>query len=141
MRISTKDPLDILIDPDIIYDPKTWNEVFETKWMSLDQVEEQYGQEVADKLRVAAEYGSTMGQDSVEYEETRYGDTYTGVEYDQGSTTNPEENRQLRAFVLSKDNITNSKNVDRVTGDMRQVPATGAKERKKFADDFGLDNN
>ena len=33
-----------------------------------------------DRLRVAAEYGNTMGQDSVEYEETRYGDTYTGVE-------------------------------------------------------------
>ena len=63
MRISTKDPLDILIDPDAKeYDPKTWNEVFETKWMSLDQVEEQYGQEVADKLRVAAEYGSTWGK-------------------------------------------------------------------------------
>ena len=98
MRISTKDPLDILIDPDAKeYDPKTWNEIFETKWMSLDQIEEQYGHGKADKLRVAAEYGNTMGQDSVEYEETRYGDTYTGVEYNQGSTTNPEENRQLRA--------------------------------------------
>ena len=44
--------------------------------MSLDEIEEQYGQDKADKLRVAAEYGNTMGQDSVEYEETRYGDTY-----------------------------------------------------------------
>ena len=90
VRISTKDPLDILIDPDAKeYDPKTWNEIFETKWLSLDQIEEQYGQAQADKLRVAAEYGNTMGQDSVEYEETRYGDTYTGVEYNQGSTTKP----------------------------------------------------
>ncbi len=84
VRISTKDPLDILIDPDAKeYDPKTWNEIFETKWMSLDEVEEQYGVDKADRLRVAAEYGNTMGQDSVEYEETRYGDTYTGVEYNQ----------------------------------------------------------
>ena len=45
VRVSTKDPLDILIDPDAKeYDPKTWNEIFETKWMSLDQIEEQYGQ-------------------------------------------------------------------------------------------------
>ena len=145
VRISTKDPLDILIDPDAKeYDPKTWNEVFETKWMSLDQVEEQYGQEVADKLRVAAEYGSTMGQDSVEYEETRYGDTYTGVEYNQGSTTNPEENRQLRAIRVIERQYYQLKEcsyyVDRVTGDMRQVPGNwGERKKKKFADDFGLD--
>ena len=136
VRISTKDPLDILIDPDAKeYDPKTWNEVFETKWMSLDQVEEQYGQEVADKLRVAAEYGSTMGQDSVEYEETRYGDTYTGVEYNQGSTTNPEENRQLRAIRVIERQYYQLKEcsyyVDRVTGDMRQVPGNWGEKKKK----------
>ena len=145
VRISTKDPLDILIDPDAKeYDPKTWNEIFETKWMSLDQIEEQYGQAAADKLRVAAEYGNTMGQDSVEYEETRYGDTYTGVEYNQGSTTNPEENRQLRAIRVIERQYYQLKEcsyyVDRVTGDMRQVPGNwGERKKKKFADDYGLD--
>ena len=145
VRISTKDPLDILIDPDAKeYDPKTWNEIFETKWMSLDEIEEQYGQEKADKLRVAAEYGNTMGQDSVEYEETRYGDTYTGVEYNQGNTTNPEENRQVRAIRVIERQYYQLKEctyyVDRVTGDMRQVPGNwGKRKLQKFADDYGLD--
>ena len=145
VRISTKDPLDILIDPDAKeYDPKTWNEIFETKWMSLDQIEEQYGQKPADRLRVAAEYGNTMGQDSVEYEETRYGDTYSGVEYNQGSTTNPEENRQMRAVRVIERQYYQLKEcmyyVDRVTGDMRQVPGNwGKRKRDKFADDYGLD--
>ena len=145
VRISTKDPLDILIDPDAKeYDPKTWNEIFETKWMSLDEIEEQYGQERADKLRVAAEYGNTMGQDSVEYEETRYGDTYTGVEYNQGNTTNPEENRQVRAIRVIERQYYQLKEctyyVDRVTGDMRQVPGNwGKRKMQKFADDYGLD--
>ena len=145
VRISTKDPLDILIDPDAKeYDPKTWNEIFETKWMSLDQIEEQYGQKEADRLRVAAEYGNTMGQDSVEYEETRYGDTYTGVEYNQGSTTNPEENRQLRAVRVIERQYYQLKEctyyVDRVTGDMRVVPGNwGKRKLQKFADDYGLD--
>ena len=145
VRISTKDPLDILIDPDAKeYDPKTWNEIFETKWMSLDQIEEQYGQAKADKLRVAAEYGNTMGQDSVEYEETRYGDTYSGVEYNQGSTTNPEENRQVRAIRVIERQYYQLKEctyyVDRVTGDMRTVPGNwGKRKRQKFADDYGLD--
>ena len=145
VRISTKDPLDILIDPDAKeYDPKTWNEIFETKWMSLDQIEEQYGQKEADRLRVAAEYGNTMGQDSVEYEETRYGDTYTGVEYNQGSTANPEENRQLRAVRVIERQYYQLKEctyyVDRVTGDMRVVPGNwGKRKLQKFADDYGLD--
>ena len=145
VRISTKDPLDILIDPDAKeYDPKTWNEIFETKWMSLDEVEEQYGQDPADKLRVAAEYGNTMGQDSVEYEETRYGDTYTGVEYNQGSTTNPEENRQMRAVRVIERQYYQLKEcsyyVDAVTGDMRQVPGNwGERKKKKFADEYGLE--
>ena len=145
VRISTKDPLDILIDPDAKeYDPKTWNEIFETKWMSLDQIEEQYGQKEADRLRVAAEYGNTMGQDSVEYEETRYGDTYTGVEYNQGSTANPEENRQMRAVRVIERQYYQLKEctyyVDRVTGDMRAVPGNwGKRKLQKFADDYGLD--
>ena len=145
VRISTKDPLDILIDPDAKeYDPKTWNEIFETKWMSLEEIEEQYGQAPADKLRVAAEYGNTMGQDSVEYEETRYGDTYTGVEYNQGSTTNPEENRQMRAVRVVERQYYQLKEcsyyVDSVTGDMRQVPGNwGERKKKKFADNYGLD--
>ena len=145
VRISTKDPLDILIDPDAKeYDPKTWNEIFETKWMSLDEIEEQYGREKADKLRVAAEYGNTMGQDSVEYEETRYGDTYTGVEYNQGSTANPEENRQVRAIRVIERQYYQLKEctyyVDRVTGDMRTVPGNwGKRKMQKFADDYSLD--
>jgi len=145
VRISTKDPLDILIDPDAKeYDPKTWNEIFETKWMSIDEIEEQYGQKYADKLRVIAEYGNTMGTDSVEYEETRYGDTYTGVEYNQGNTANPEENRQVRAVRVIERQYYQLKEcsyyVDAVTGDMRQVPGNwGERKKKKFADEYGLE--
>ena len=145
VRITTKDPLDILIDPDAKeYDPKTWNEIFETKWMSIDQIEEQYGQEKADQLRTSAEYGASMGQDSVEYEETRYGDTYTGIEYNQSATTNPEENRTLRSVRVIERQYYQLKDcmfyVDRVTGDMRTVPTTwGKRKREKFADDYGLD--
>lgn len=145
VRVTIKDPLDILIDPDAKeYDPKTWNEIFETKWMSLDEIEEQYGQDKADQLRVAAEYGNTMGTDSVEYEETRYGDTYTGVEYNQSSTANPEENRQVRAIRVIERQYYQLKEcmyyVDEVTGDMRQVPSNWSKrKREKFADDYGLD--
>ena len=85
-----------------------------------------------------------MGTDSVEYEETRYGDTYTGVEYNQSSTANPEENRQVRAIRVIERQYYQLKEcmyyVDVVTGDMRPVPTTWSKRKKqKFADDYGLE--
>ncbi|MFN9904814.1 MAG: hypothetical protein ACK56F_01650, partial [bacterium] len=82
IRITAKDPLDILIDPDAKeYDPKTWNEVFETKWMTLDEIEELYGKDKAESLRFVAENGNGFGRDSIEYEETRYGKTDTSQDY------------------------------------------------------------
>ena len=75
VRIKALDPLDVVIDPDAKdYDPKTWNEIFYTRWMTLDDIEEMYGQSQADRLRFISENGNSFGRDSVEWE-TRYGDT------------------------------------------------------------------
>jgi hypothetical protein len=145
VRITAKDPLDILIDPDAKdYDPRTWNEIFETRWMSLDEIEETYGQKQADKLRITVEQGSVLGTDSIEFEEVRYGDTYSGVEYQQGNTTNPEENRALRSVRVIERQYYRLKEcmfyIDRLTGDMREVPYNWTKKkREQFADEYDLD--
>ena len=145
VRITAKDPLDILIDPDAKnYDPRTWNEIFETRWMSLEEIEETYGQKKADRLRITVEQGSALGTDSVEYEEIRYGDTYSGVQYNQGNTTNPEENRALRSIRVVERQYYRLKEcmyyVDSITGDMRQVPYNWTKKKREaFADQFGLE--
>ena len=145
VRVTPKDPLDILIDPDAKeYDPRTWNEIFESKWMTLDEIEEQYGQDKADKLRITVEQGSQLGTDSVEYEEQRYGDTAASVEYNQGNTTNPEENRTLRSIRVIERQYYQLKEcmfyVDSVTGDMREIPYNWSKKkRESFADQFGLE--
>ena len=145
VRITPKDPLDILIDPDAKeYDPRSWNEIFETKWMTLDEIEEQYGQDKADKLRITVEQGSTLGTDSVEYEEQRYGDNAASVEYNQNSTSNPEENRTLRSIRVIERQYYQLKEcmlyVDSVTGDMREIPYNWTKKkRENFADQFGLE--
>jgi hypothetical protein len=143
IRITPKDPLDILIDPDAKeYDPRSWNEIFETKWMSINQIEEQYGQGKADKLRTIAEVGSTLGSDSIEYEEERYGDTYSG-EYASDYPQNPDEAREVRSIRVVERQYYRLKDcmfyVDPVTGDEREVPYDwGKKKRESFADDFGL---
>ena len=145
VRVTPKDPLDILIDRDAKeYDPKTWYEIFETRWMTLDEIEEQYGQDKADKLRITVEQGSVLGSDSIEYEEQRYGDTSASVEYNQNSTTNPEENRKLRSIRVVERQHYKLKEcmfyVDSVTGDMREVPYNWSKrKREQFADQFGLE--
>ena len=143
VRITAKDPLDIIIDPDAKdYDPRHWNEIFETKWMSLDEIEEQYSQKAADKLRMISEMGTSYGGDSMEYQEQKYGDTEEH-EYSSNYAYNPEEARIVRAIRVIERQYYQLKDcmfyVDPVTGDERQIPYDwGKKKREQFADDFGL---
>lgn len=144
VRIEAKDPLDILIDPDAKhYDPRTWNEIFETKWMSIDEIEEQYGQKEADQLRMLAETGTTLGADSMEFEEERYGDT-DEYNYGQQYPGDPENARMLRSIRVIERQYYKLKDcifyVDPVTGDKREVPYNWSKKkREQFADQFALD--
>ena len=144
VKVEAKDPLDILIDPDAKhYDPRTWNEIFESKWMSLDEVEEVYGQDKADRLRMLAETGTTLGADSMEYEEERYGDT-DDHNYGQQFPNDPENSRMLRSIRVIERQHYKLKEcmfyLDPVTGDMRDIPYSWTKKkREQFADQFGLD--
>ena len=144
VRVTAKDPLDIIIDPDAKdYDPRHWNEIFETKWMSIDEIEETYGQDKADKLRFLAETGTTLGADSMEYEEERYGDT-DQEGYGQQYPGDPENARMLRSIRVIERQYYKLDDcmyyVDPVSGDKRKIPnAWGKKKREKFADEFGLD--
>lgn len=143
IRITAKDPLDILIDPDAKeYDPKTWNEIFETKWMTLDEIEEMYGKKKADDLQFIAENGNTFGRDSVEYEETRYGDTDSADDY-LGSSADAEDYRNVRALrVIERQHRKITRIdcfVDPNTGDARPAPeAWNDRKIKKFAKQYGL---
>ena len=144
VRIEAKDPLDILIDPDAKhYDTRTWNEIFETKWMSVDEIEETYGQDKADKLRMLAETGTTLGADSMEFEEERYGDT-DEYNYGQQYPGDPDSARMLRSIRVIERQYYKLKDcmyyLDPVTGDMRDVPQNWSKKKREtFADQYGLD--
>lgn len=144
VRITAKDPLDILIDPDAKeYDPKTWTEVFETKWMTLDDIEELYGKDKAEDLRFISENGNSFGRDSIEYEETRYGDTESADDY-LGSAYDSDEYKSVRALrVIERQHRKLTRMqcyVDPETGDSRPVPeAWNDRKVKKFAKDYGLE--
>jgi len=144
IRITAKDPIDILIDPDAKeYDPKTWNEVFETKWMTLDEIEELYGKDKAEALRFVAENGNSFGRDSIEYEETRYGKTDTSQDYLGAAIPGNEDYRNVRALrVISRQYRKMGRAdffVDPNTGDQREVPENWNDQKtKKFAKQYGL---
>lgn len=144
IRITAKDPLDILPDPDAKdADPKTWNEVFETKWMTLDEIEELYGKKKAEALQFIAENGNSFGRDSIEYEETRFGDIDSTDDYLGAGIPGDDEYRNVKALrVIERQH----KRITRVdcfvdpnTGDQREVPeAWSDRKAKKFAKEYGL---
>lgn len=144
IRITAKDPLDILIDPDAKeYDPKTWNEIFETRWMTLDEVEELYGKEKAEQLRFIAENNQTFGNDSVEYRETRYGKTDAAQDYVNAGPPSSDSYRNIKALrVIDRQYRKLSRAdffVDPNTGDQRIVPDGWSEQRvKKFAKTYNL---
>jgi hypothetical protein len=145
IRITAKDPLDILIDPDAKdSDPKTWNEVFETKWMTLDEIEELYGKKKAEDLRFIAENGAVFGRDSIEYEENRFGDTDSVDDYFGAGIPGDDEYRNVRALrVIERQHKRMTRVdcfVDPNTGDQRDVPENWSEAKaKKFAKQYGLD--
>ena len=144
VRITAKDPLDILIDPDAKdSDPETWNEVFETKWMTLDEIEELYGKKKAEELRFIAENGNGYGRDSIEYEENRFGDLDSTDDYLGAGIPGDDEYRNVRALrVIERQHKRMTRVmcfVDPETGDQRDVPEPWSEAKaKKFAKKYGL---
>ena len=145
IRITAKDPLDILIDPDAKdADPKTWNEVFESKWRTLDEIGELYGEDKAERLLFVAENGMSFGPDSVEYQETRFGDTETNDDYFGAGVPGDEEYRNVKALRVverqHKKLHRASFFVDRLTGDQRQCPSEWSDAKcKRFAKKYDME--
>lgn len=145
IRITAKDPLDILIDPDAKdADPKTWNEVFESKWMTLDEIEELYGADKAERLLFVAENGMSFGPDSVEYQETRFGDTEDNDDYFGAGVPGDEEYRNVKSLRVverqHKKLVRAAFFVDKNTGDQRECPSQWSEAKcKKFAKKYDME--
>ena len=139
VEITSLDPLDVLIDVDAKeYDPKTWNEVITTRWLSLDQIEGTYGEKIADSLQALAVGGDVYGGDSVAVEDNKFGDSASFDLTDDGATDKTIRSvrvveRQHRRMCMSEWFI------DPQTGDMRPVPETwDDTKRQEFGQEFGL---
>lgn len=144
IRIESEDPLDIIPDPDAKdYDPRNWQEVFKTRWMALDEIEELYGKGKADSLRYIAESGAHYGRDSFEFRETTEGFGDTDLSNWRVDETQGDEGASVRAVrVIERQHrkLVNTPFFLRpATGDMRQVPGNMSDDdARAFAEQNGL---
>ena len=133
IKILANDPRTTLLDPDAKdYDPTTWKEVIETSWMSIEDIEAQYGQAKADELRQIGATGDRFSNDSIMWDsEDNFGTTKnfeSASIFPIGESTNEEDSRTLRSVrVVSRQHVKMvpmKKYVDMVTGDMSVIPET-----------------
>lgn len=112
----------VLIDGDANeYDPDTWNEVFITKWVTIDDVAVLYGEEYAKQLRGRDSSRFIYGYDSVDSNRERFGDKqmrlYSHEYHSDGATRNIRIiERQFRKLDRQKHFVVPT------TGDTRPVP-------------------
>lgn len=130
-KIAVEDPIDIIIDAQAKEeDPETWNEVFTSRWMTLDQISAEFGAEKATHLRrLAAAPRDALGVENFEYYDQSYGRNVSGA-YADGSE---EESRKLRRVrVIERQHYVPCECfylIDTRTGDMRPAPMDATKEQ------------
>lgn len=143
IEIKSRDPRDVILDPDAKeYDPRTWNEVIYTRWLTVDEIAETYGKEKADRIKDIALNGNHYGVDSVIVEDSNhFGDAELN---DLGNLDiSEEEQRTVRsARVIERQHKKlhyQQMFVDGVTGDTSPVPE-GWDDKKvfEFQKQFGL---
>lgn len=128
IREGSLEPVDVIIDPGAReYDPKTWAEVFTTRWLTPDQIAATYGEAAAEHIKYL-DSTTTYGTDSVIFDP----ETFSRVKsyYSQGTVNGQARYqddwrrvRRMRVICRQYYKFTIRKYfVDNLTGDMAPVP-------------------
>lgn len=134
VKITALDPFDVVIDPQgKDYDPSTWREVATTRWMSVDDIADTYGEELADQCRQNA-LARGFSNDYVEYHrETTFGSPEYGSNTSYAYDQIPAAERQVRRIrVIDRQYYRVERSeffVDPITGDESRVPTDWDEER------------
>ena len=126
-RISVLSPREVVLDPTAReYDPATWNEVYTTRWLSVDELVAIYGKTAGERLTFAASAGTLINNDSLQWEERQtFGNEPAFVI---GAIDDVETGRTLKNVRVVErqyyrlDSVREF--VDPVQGDTRPVPET-----------------
>jgi hypothetical protein len=124
IELANRDSFEVMPDPDAkTYDPKGWNSVIQTRWMTLDDIEAHYGKKKRDEVDSMAMSYHTFGDDSLRFDGTR---TFGDEDYD--VQTNNYDNhdktvRSVRIIERQYRRLTQLRYfVDNEVGDMKRIP-------------------
>ena len=136
ISITDLDPLDVIPDPDAkSYDPDKWQDVIITRWLTLDEIEEQYGKAARDKCESDNQEDQDFGDDEADEERSKFGNEDTGGTEYLGSVTLSDGSKRVRVIERQFWRTENAKVVISMTGDIR--PADSIPE-DRLADMVGV---
>jgi len=81
--VSTLDPRDVVPDPDAkSYDPDKWGDVIVSRWLTLNEIEQLYGQAARDRAAKSNDEGQDYGDTDDEVQRSKFGSKYLPGLYD-----------------------------------------------------------
>ena len=123
LTIDVLDPRDVIPDPDgKTQNPDDWADVTITRWMSLDTIEQRFGQKLRDEIESFRPYETDFGSDDTSVERSRFGDNQSlgsNSEYDAWRIDNGIIN--IRIIDRQKHIYEDRKVAIYPTGDIRQI--------------------
>jgi len=123
IKARTLDPYEVLPDADAkSYDPDDWNSVITTRWMTLDNIEANYGKDKRDEVEATASSShDTFGEDSVRFDGRRtFGDEEFSI---QSISEDDVTIRSVRIIERQYRRMATVRYfVDNVVGDMKRIP-------------------
>lgn len=112
----------VVIDPDAeSYDPDDWKEVFVTKWLSLSDIEDEYGTDASKELGARGLDAFGMAYDTLDWMPDKFGAMHNTPYYGYAEA---DPLRRVYRVIERQYHVSKMVEwfVDPVTGDMREVP-------------------
>ena len=133
--VSCEDPIDVIIDPEAKeMDPSTWSEVFVSRWMTPDQIGEEYGWEKVETINVRVDSKSVVGDNFEFYRQTFGGEVRHAEDGDDSKALRRVRVVERQHFVPCKQYFF----VDLASGDIRPAPhGVDKEEAQKQAEERG----
>jgi hypothetical protein len=127
IRETALDPIDVLLDPGAReYDPKTWSEVYLTRWMTPEEIRAMYGEKAGDSVRYIGGGSETYGSDSVIFDPVTFADDrayYSQGPYQFNYGDDWKRVKRIRVIERQYRKFTiRSYFIDQYTGDIAPVP-------------------
>lgn len=120
--ITDLDPLDVIPDPDAkSYDPDKWQDVIITRWLTLDEIEESYGEKAREECEADNQEDQDFGDDEADEERNKFGNEDTGGTEYLGSTTLSDGSKRVRVIERQFWRTEKAKVVITLAGDIRSV--------------------